>query len=330
VVAQGWSAYAKLFLEQIGLGWPDSIGPDSNVNVLAMLLVLVLATLATIGIKESLRVNLALVAVKLFVVLFVIVAGLFYIKGSNLTPFIPPSVPAESGDVSITTPLFQALFGFTPSTFGVMGLVSGASLVFFAITGMVKYTDINDKAALAEAFRSVGKPGFATLISAGAVAGLTTVVLTLMIGAARVVFAMSRDHLVPAPLGKTHPRFGTPYRLTIGIGVVVAIVAGVTPVGKLEEMVNIGTLAAFTLVSIAVPLLRRSRPDIERSFKVPGNPVVPILAALICVYLMLNLSLETWLRFAIWMVIGFVVYGLYGYRKSRVGETERTGETTRA
>lgn len=371
VVSQGWSTYAKLFLDEIGLGWPDSIGPDANVNVLAMLLVIVLTVLATVGIKESLRVNLALVAVKLFVVLFVIIAGLFYIKSSNLTPFIPPSIPAADDHASITTPLIQWIFG-APSTFGVMGLVSGASLVFFAfigfdvvattaeeaknpqrdlprgilgslaictvlyvlvcivITGMVKYTDISGEAALAEAFRSVGRPGFATLISAGAVAGLTTVVLTLMIGAARVVFAMSRDHLVPATLGKTHPKFGTPYRLTIGIGVVVAIVAGVTPIGKLEEMVNIGTLAAFTLVSIAVPLLRRSRPDIERSFKVPGNPVVPIIAALICIYLMLNLSLETWIRFLVWMVLGFAVYAVYGYRKSRVGETERTGESTRA
>jgi APA family basic amino acid/polyamine antiporter len=372
VVAQGWSTYAALFLDQIGIHWPDSIGPNSHVNVLAMLLVIVLTVLATIGIKESLRVNLGLVAIKLFVVLFVIIAGLFYIKGSNLTPFIPPGVPAQSGSVDLTTPLFQALLGFTPSTYGVMGLVSGASLVFFAfigfdvvattaeearnpqrdlprgiigslaictvlyvavcivITGMVKYTDISSEAALAEAFRSVGRPGFATLISAGAVAGLTTVVLTLMIGAARVVFAMSRDHLVPRSLGRTHPKFGTPYRLTLSIGVIVAIVAGVTPIGKLEEMVNIGTLAAFTLVSIAVPLLRRTRPDIQRSFRVPGNPVVPILAAVICIYLMLNLSIETWLRFAIWMVLGFIVYALYGYRRSRVGETERTGQTTRA
>jgi APA family basic amino acid/polyamine antiporter len=372
VVAQGWSTYAALFLEEIGLGWPASIGPESHVNVLAMLLVIALTILATVGIKESLRVNLALVAVKLFVVLFVIIAGVFYIKGSNLNPFIPPSVPAPSGDVTLTTPLFQALLGFTPSTYGVLGLVSGASLVFFAfigfdvvattaeearnpqrdlprgilgslaictvlyvlvcivITGMVKYTDISGEAALAEAFRSVGRPGFATLISAGAVAGLTTVVLTLLIGAARVVFAMSRDHLVPAKLGKTHPKFGTPYRLTLGIGLVVAIVAGLTPIGKLEEMVNIGTLAAFTLVSLAVPLLRHRRPDIRRSFRVPGNPVIPIVSALICVYLMLNLSLETWLRFAVWMVLGFVAYGLYGYRHSRVGETERTGESTRA
>ncbi|TDD46403.1 amino acid permease [Kribbella antibiotica] len=372
VVAQGWSTYAALFLEQIGLSWPESIGPDSNVNVLAMLLVVVLTILATIGIKESLRVNLVLVAIKLFVVLFVIIAGLFYIKSSNLTPFIPPSVPAANSDVTITTPLFQALFGFEPSTFGVMGLVSGASLVFFAfigfdvvattaeeaknpqrdlprgiigslaictvlyvavclvITGMVKYTDISGEAALAEAFRSVGRGGFATLISAGAVAGLTTVVLTLMIGAARVVFAMSRDHLMPRQLGKTHPKWGTPYRLTIGIGVVVALVAGVTPIGNLEEMVNIGTLAAFTLVSISVPLLRKSRPDIERSFRVPWSPVIPIVAAVICFYLMLNLSLETWLRFGIWMALGFAIYAVYGYRRSRVGIEAKTGEQVKA
>jgi basic amino acid/polyamine antiporter, APA family len=104
----------------------------------------------------------------------------------------------------------------------------------------------------------------------------------------------------------------------------------VTPIGKLEEMVNIGTLAAFTLVSIAVPLLRRSRPDIQRSFRVPGNPVIPILAALICLYLMLNLSIETWLRFVIWMALGFIVYFVYGYRRSRVGIEERTGEVTKA
>ncbi|WP_328994511.1 amino acid permease [Kribbella sp. NBC_01245] len=364
VVAQGWSAYAELFLEQIGLSWPASIGSESNVNLLAILLVLVLTALATAGIKESMRVNLVLVAIKLFIVLFVIIAGFFYVKGSNLTPFIPPSVPAESGNVEITTPLFQALFGFVPSTFGVSGLIAGASLVFFAfigfdvvattaeeaknpqrdlprgilgslaictvlyvlvcvvITGMQKYSDISTSAALATAFERVGRPGFATLIAAGAVAGLTTVVLTLIIGATRVVFAMSRDHLMPPALGKTHAVWGTPYRLTITIGILVALVAGLTPIGKLEEMVNIGTLAAFTVVSIAVPLLRRKRPDIERAFKVPLNPVLPILSALICVYLMLNLSIETWLRFAVWMALGFVVYFLYGYKRSRVGREE--------
>lgn len=132
---QGWSSYAALFLDEIGLGWPSSIGPDSNVNLLAILLVVVLTILATIGIKESLRVNLVLVGIKLFVVLFVIVAGLFYIKGANLTPFVPNSVSSPDEGVKLTTPLFQAMLGFTPSTFGVMGIVSGASLVFFAFIG---------------------------------------------------------------------------------------------------------------------------------------------------------------------------------------------------
>ena len=197
--------------------------------------------------------------------------------------------------------------------------------VSLVITGMFKYDQISTEAALATAFTSLGKPGFATLISAGAVAGLTTVVLTLMIGASRVVFAMSRDHLMPPVLSKVHPKFGTPYVITIIIGVLTMLVAGLTPIGKLEEMVNIGTLTAFILVSVGVIVLRRTRPDLKRAFRVPFSPVLPIASALICFYLTLNLSIETWIRFVVWMAIGFLIYGLYGYRHSRVG----TGESLR-
>ncbi len=364
VVAQGWSAYAELLMSQFGITWPEAIGPGGSVDVLAMLLVAVLATLVTIGIKESMRVNLVLVAVKLFVVLFVIFAGIGLIKAENYTPFIPPSQATE-GSSGIHQPLIQVLFGMEPSAFGVAGIFSAAALVFFAyigfdvvattaeearnpqrdlpigiiaslvictvlyaavslvITGMLKYDQISTEAALATAFTSLGKPGFATLIAAGAVAGLTTVVLTLMIGASRVVFAMSRDHLMPPVLSKVHPKFGTPYVITIIIGVLTMLVAGLTPIGKLEEMVNIGTLTAFILVSIGVVVLRRTRPELKRAFKVPFSPVLPIASALICFYLTLNLSVETWIRFVIWMAIGFAIYGLYGYRKSRVG----TGQT---
>ena len=252
------------------------------------------------------------------------------------------------------------LFGIEPSTFGVLGIVTGASIVFFAyigfdvvattaeeaknpqrdlpigiiaslvictvlymavaavITGMVPYDQIDPEAALASAFESVGKDGYATLIAAGAVAGLTTVIMTLLIGATRVVFAMSRDWLLPPVLGKTNVKTGTPLRITISLGLLIALVASLTPIGKLEEMVNIGTLAAFTLVSIAVVILRRRRPDLERAFRVPFVPVLPIVSALICFYLMLNLSMETWLRFLIWMAIGFVLYFVYGYRNSRL------------
>jgi APA family basic amino acid/polyamine antiporter len=369
VVAQGWSTYFVTLMEEIGLGWPASLGPTTDTgfslhfNLAAFLLVAVLTLLVAAGIKESLRVNLVLVGIKLFIVLFVIVAGISLIKGANYDPFIPPAADPVSAD-GLTQPLFQWLFGIKAQTFGVLGVVSAASVVFFAyigfdvvattaeearnpqkdlprgiigslaictvlymavalvITGMVKYDKIDTEAALANAFKAYGKDGFATLISAGAVAGLTTVVMTLMIGAVRVLFAMSRDGLLPHHFGRVNRRTGTPVRITLVIGGLVAVVAAFTPIGKLEEMVNIGTLSAFALVSLAVPILRKRRPDLERSFRVPLSPFLPVLAALVCVYLMLNLSLETWLRFLVWMALGFVIYFAYGYRHSRVGAGE--------
>ena len=368
VVAQGWSTYFVTFLEEIGLGWPEGLGPSAepsfgHFNLAAFLLVAVLTILVAVGIKESLRVNLVLVAVKIFIVLFVIVAGLFYVNGANYDPFIPPAADPQSGS-GLTQPLFQWLFGIEAQTFGVLGIVSAASVVFFAyigfdvvattaeearnpqkdlprgiigsliictvlymavalvITGMTRFDKIDTEAALATAFRDQGKDGFATLIAAGAVAGLTTVVMTLMIGAVRVLFAMSRDGLLPRQFARVTPRTGTPVLITLTIGGLVAVVASMTPIGKLEEMVNIGTLTAFALVSLSVPVLRRTRPDLERSFRVPLSPYLPILAALICVYLALNLSVETWLRFLIWMALGFAIYFLYGYRHSRVGRGE--------
>jgi len=370
VVAQGWSTYFVLFLDEIGITWPASMGPTDagfqwdHVNVPALLLVALLTTLVALGIKESMRVNLVLVALKLFIVLFVIVAGIFYISGANYDPFIPPAAAPVSSE-GIHQPLIQWALGIEPQTFGILGVISAASVVFFAyigfdvvattaeearnpqrdlprgilgslaictllyvavalvITGMVPYDKIDPNAALATAFRDVGQDGFATMIAAGAVAGLTTVVMTLLIGAIRVLFAMSRDGLIPHGFGRTNATTGTPLRITITIGAAVAVVASYTPIGKLEEMVNIGTLTAFALVSIAVPVLRRSRPDLDRPFRVPMSPWLPILSALICVYLMVNLSLETWLRFLVWMVLGFVVYFAYGHRHSRVRREEK-------
>jgi APA family basic amino acid/polyamine antiporter len=142
--------------------------------------------------------------------------------------------------------------------------------------------------------------------------------MILMLGQSRVLFAMSRDHLLPPPLGAVHPRWGTPYKITIITGIVVAVLAGFIPLGTLAELVNIGTLFAFVLVSIGVIVLRRTRPDLPRSFRVPLVPVLPILSALASFYLMLNLPAETWIRFAVWMVIGVVLYAVYGRRRSRL------------
>jgi basic amino acid/polyamine antiporter, APA family len=145
-------------------------------------------------------------------------------------------------------------------------------------------------------------------------------VLTLLIGATRIIFAMSRDALLPMGLAKVHPRFRTPWVISIIVTAIVAVVAGFTPIGVLEEMVNIGTLSAFVLVSIGVIVLRRKRPDLPRSFRVPLNPWLPALSALVCIYLMLNLTVETWLRFLVWLVAGFIIYFAYSRQRSRLGQ----------
>ncbi|MBA3720396.1 MAG: amino acid permease, partial [Nocardioidaceae bacterium] len=205
--------------------------------------------------------------------------------------------------------------------------------VSLVITGMRSYTQINpnSESPLADAFDAVGVGWMANTISAGACIGLVAVAMILMLGQARVGFAMARDGLLPGWLAKVHPQFGTPYRITLIVGVVVAALAGFLPLGTLVDLVNIGTLFAFILVSIGVVVLRRTEPDLPRSFRVPAAPLVATLAVLACFYLMLNLPGETWLRFGIWMVIGLVVYFAYGHRKSRLGaqQAEQAAPTAR-
>jgi APA family basic amino acid/polyamine antiporter len=160
------------------------------------------------------------------------------------------------------------------------------------------------------------------VISFGAAVGLTTVCMILLLGQTRVFFAMSRDGLLPRFFSRVHPRFKTPHRPTILLGVVIAIVAGFTSLSELAELVNIGTLFAFVVVAISVIILRRTRPDLHRAFRTPWVPVLPILSVCASLWLMLNLPAETWLRFAVWMVIGFVVYFLYGRTHSRLAQAE--------
>ncbi len=211
---------------------------------------------------------------------------------------------------------------------GILASLAIVTVLYVAVavvlTGMVSYTELREAgegANLATAFALNGVDWAAKVISIGALAGLTTVVIVLVLGQTRVLFAMSRDGLMPRPLAKTG-RHGTPVRITILVGVLVALAASVFPVGKLEEMVNIGTLFAFVLVSAGVIVLRRTRPDLPRGFRAPWVPLLPIASIVACVWLMLNLTGLTWIRFLAWMAIGVVIYFLYGRRHSVLAQRE--------
>jgi APA family basic amino acid/polyamine antiporter len=204
---------------------------------------------------------------------------------------------------------------------GILGSLAICTVLYVAVsvvvTGMQNYKRLSVDAPLADAFKSAGHPFWAGLISFGAAVGLTTVCMILLLGQSRVFFAMSRDGLLPRSFSRAHPRFGTPYRSTLLLGLVVAVIAGFTSISELAELVNIGTLFAFVVVAIGVVVLRRTRPDLPRAFRTPLVPLVPIVSVCASLWLMINLPAETWVRFAIWMAVGFVIYFAYGYRRSR-------------
>jgi APA family basic amino acid/polyamine antiporter len=204
---------------------------------------------------------------------------------------------------------------------GLLGTLAICSLLYVAVsavlTGMVDFHRLDEGAPISSAFKAVGLGWAAALISLAAMCGLTSVILVDIVTMARIGFAMARDGLLPPRLARLHPRFGTPSVITLVVVGVVAVLAAFVPLAKLAEMVSIGTLFAFAVVSLAVPILRRTRPDLRRPFRTPLSPVLPIVSAVLCVALMANLAIETWLRFLVWLAIGFVVYFGYGVRSSR-------------
>ncbi|MFI6028629.1 amino acid permease [Amycolatopsis magusensis] len=356
VVSRGWSGYLANLL---GLP-PEWFGEDATINVGAVLIIAVLTVVAVAGIKQSALFTNVLVVVKVAVCLMILGIGVFFVKASNLTPFIPPARPAgEDADV-LHQPVVEAGLGLEQSAFGLAGVLTAAAIVFFAytgfealanlgeetknprkdlrvgilgalgicallyigvslvLTGMVPFTDIDEGAPLADAFDSVGMHWISALISLGAVTGLTSVMMVELVTIGRIGFAMGRDGLLPKKLGTVHPRWGTPHRVTIIGAVLIALLAAFVPITELSDMVSIGALSAMIIVAIAVPVLRRKRPDLQRPFTVPFSPVLPIVAALACLYLMLNLDVLTWIRFAAWMGLGLVIYFVYGRRHSRL------------
>jgi APA family basic amino acid/polyamine antiporter len=355
-VAIGWSGYFQRILAGFGLHLPVwmSAAPNAEIGALinlpAIIIVLLITVLLVIGVRESARFNAVMVTVKLAAVLFFIIVGAGYVKPENWTPFMPygwAGVMAAGGVVFFAYIGFDAVsttaeeaknpardlpIGIIASLIICTVLYLGVAAILSGILPVVEYkADVQFlNAPVGYALAVIDMDWAAGLVSAGAVAGITSVLLVMLMSQPRIFFSMSRDQLLPAGVSKVHPRFKTPYITTIITGVVVAIVAGFTEIQEVGEMTSIGTLFAFVVVSLAVIVLRIKRPDARRPFKVAGGWTIPVLGVLSCLYLMLSLSTITWVRFLVWLDIGLLIYWFYGRTHSTLRDPLEGGRTPAA
>jgi len=353
-VSVGWSGYVVSLLRNFGIIVPPAFAAAPGtvaekladgtvvhgiVNLPAAFIVAVLTYLLVIGTTESARLNNIMVGVKLAVVLVFILIGSAYVLPANWHPLIPENTGefghfGWSGILRGAAVVFFAFIGFDAVStaaqearnpqrdmpIGILGSLAICTLLYIAVsavlTGIVPYQELNVADPIARAVDVIGLTWFSVLIKVGALAGLTTVILVLLFGQSRIFFTIAHDGLLPPVFAQIHPVRRTPWKSQILIGTVVAIVAALTPIGILGEMVSIGTLFAFVLVCSAVLYLRRSHAAVARPFRTPGVPVVPILGILFCLLLMAGLPLETWLRLIVWLAIGLVIYFSYGRHHS--------------
>ena len=368
-VANGWSGYLKRGMASMDIALPEMLtkGPWATksvevngvmtqvadggiVNLPAVIIIMLLMVMLIVGVKQSARLNAAMVFIKLLTIgVFVFVAARFVFADIDAakalwTPFMPfgwfgtGEDGKHFGVLAGASLVFFAYVGFDAVSTAVeeaknpqkdvpIGIL--ASLIFCTIiyivvsgllTGVVKYDTLNTSSPVADALSAIGFKAGAALVSAGVIAGLTTVMLVLYYGLTRIIFAMSRDGLLPVSLGEVNEKTRTPVRTTVICGVIMAIMAGFIPLGALAELTNIGTLAAFVMVCAGVIVLRVKQPNLPRPFKTPGGLAVPALGVLSCGALICFLPPETHLRFVLWLVAGVVIYFTYGIRHSALNK----------
>ncbi|SDR32429.1 amino acid permease [Thermostaphylospora chromogena] len=337
VVAIGISGYFGFLVAELGLTLPPwmlgapGTGPGHVVDLFAVLLCLFIAYLLNLGIKAAARFETFVVGVKVAVVLLVIVVGFFHIDTANYTPFFPYGI---GGAITGAATVFFAVFGYDALSTAaeesreaqrhmpkaiIYSLIIAMVLYVLAtlvLTGMQNYREIDPESGFSSAFASVGLSGLAGVIAAGAIVGILTVMFTFMLGVTRVWFAMSRDGLLPRWFAALHPVRRVPTRITWIVGVASAVIAGFLPIREAAELTNIGILLAFVVVCVAVIVLRYRRPDLPRGFRTPGMPVVPAIGVIFSLWLVTFLAPVTWLRFALWFLLGLIVYFAYSRRHS--------------
>lgn len=305
-VATGWSSYFQSLLAGFHLHIPAALtgapgsSPGAVFNLPAAVIILIITAIVGRGVKESTRFNNVIVLMKIAIILLFIIVGIGYVKPDNWSPFMPFGI---NGVIASAATVFFAYLGFDAVSnaseevknpqknmpIGIIGALAICTILYIAVslvlTGMMPYTQLNVGDPVSFALKFVGQDQLAGIISVGAIVGITTVMLALLYAQVRLTFAMSRDGLLPALFAKVHPTFKTPFQNTWLTGIVAAGIAGFINLGTLAHLVNMGTLAAFTVISIAVIVLRKKHPDVTASFRVPFVPVVPIISAGLCLYL---------------------------------------------
>jgi APA family basic amino acid/polyamine antiporter len=359
-VAVAWSGYFNKLLHLFGLHIPDYLTNDPishggpAFNLLAFIITWVITAILVKGIKEAASTNNVIVVLKVAVVLFVIIAGAFFVDTANRTPFIPNEVPALDkagnptgamnfgfgGVLTAATIVFFAYIGFDAVStqageainpkkdvpFAIISSLIICTILYIAVslvlTGMVPYTELDLKAPVASAFDGAGITWAVYLITIAATAGLMSVMLVMMLGQTRIFLGMSKDGLLPHNVfGKLHSRFKTPYKSTILVGFIVSIVAALTPISSVSEMCSMGTLLAFAMVCVAVLVLRIKQPHLDRPYKTPMVYVIAPLGAGFNVFLMSYVRIHTWYAFLIWGALGILVYFLYSRKHSKLNAT---------
>jgi APA family basic amino acid/polyamine antiporter len=344
VVAIGVSGYFGFLMEQLGADLPawmlgaTGTGEGHVVDQFAVVLCLGTAFILTRGIRNAARFELFVVGLKVLLVLLIIVLGVFQINSANYSPYFPYGI---GGAFTGAATVFFAVFGYDAMSTAAeeskdatkhmpkaILLSLGIAMLLYVLatlvlTGMQKYTEIDPTSGFSSAFAAVGMPGIANLIAIGAIVSIVTVMVTFMLGATRVWFSMSRDGLLSPWFAKTDPKYHVPSRVTWIVGIGSAVFAGFFPITIVAELTNIGILLAFVVVCVAVIVLRYRRPEVPRTFRLPLMPVVPAIGVIFSLWLVASLPWETWVRFAVWLVIGLVIYWFYGRHHSLLNPQSR-------